>query len=150
VVNILPPGGPVYSIDITYSDVGNIYTTNSGDAFEVAVESMTNGTLDSASWNGFNMGSGGPESRLWLPNESNFGDDGYGFNTYGYYAGNNLIDFEGFLIDSISFNLQYFQPRNFEYTIAVNGRPVPEPTTMLFLGAGLVGLAGFGRKKFKK
>jgi len=30
------------------------------------------------------------------------------------------------------------------------GSPVPEPTTMLLFGAGLVGLAGFGRKKFKK
>ena len=28
--------------------------------------------------------------------------------------------------------------------------PVSEPTTILLLGAGLVGLAGFGRKKFKK
>ena len=41
--------------------------------------------------------------------------------------------------DFVSYTLQYFDA-------STSGAPVPEPTTMLLLGAGLIGLAGLKRK----
>ena len=39
---------------------------------------------------------------------------------------------------------------SYSFSAGSTANPVPEPATLLLLGCGLVGLAGFARKKFKK
>jgi hypothetical protein len=57
-------------------------------------------------------------------------------------------------IDAVHFDLYakdgLVASNNIKAPFSHDASTVPEPTTMLLFGAGLVGLAGFGRKKFKK
>jgi hypothetical protein len=65
----------------------------------------------------------------------------FGFSIWSGYSGTqigNIIEWDNVYVNSPSTP----DPRG--------GGPVPEPTTMLLLGSGLLGLAGYGRKMFFK
>jgi len=82
--------------------------------------------------------------------ELNFGGSSNGWETASFY----VPEWARGQDTQIMFNLYDFgqetNPTVYLNNIRSSAAPVPEPTTIVLLGAGLVGLLGASRKKFKK
>jgi hypothetical protein len=78
--------------------------------------------------------------------ESLFAPDPFTISPYLFLS--DRLYFQGFwTVPSVFIFITSFDAEDID--LQVRGAPIPEPTTMLFLGSGIVGLAGF-RRKFRK
>jgi hypothetical protein len=79
---------------------------------------------------------------------------GGGLGDPGPYANRGLEANDGYVISadmlSITVNMTVDQPGDWIRVVTEGAAPAPEPATMLLLGTGLIGLAGFRRKLKKK
>ena len=61
-----------------------------------------------------------------------------------------VIDLSSFLGDNVTFTSHFTMGCGNDNLLGKGTTSVPEPTPMILLGSSLIGLAGFGRKKFFK
>ena len=84
---------------------------------------------------------------LWYSDVNQVGDFGDGPWTYWSWTANESGDY--ILKFGVANAGDYSYDSYALFDATASATPIPEPTTLLLLGSGLIGLAGIGRRKFK-
>ncbi len=130
--------GEQYTFDFIKIEVGGLFGGGSADisatlAFDLPPDSVANGSGSGVWGTALGVISGGYLTWQNQPSPIVLADGSY-FD----------VEFENILEGGLG------NSTTVHATVTAHAAPVPEPATVLLMGIGLLGLGGYGRKRFKK